>query len=284
MICDAHVHVGTPGNGDIPPEASPRFVAGMLKTCGVGEFIYSSLDAQMGAPFEVVERAAIETRDAFGPGAHAFLWLAGHYYDADPDLKALDSGIWEGLKLHEKETAWVKERPRDLERILRILEERGLPIQIHAGEDDGCRPCDLLPFFRRHPRLRADFSHCRPVADAIRALRECPWLFADTAFMPPEKYAALVAAGVADRVMFGTDFPAHLSYYEGTAGELYRNDLDGAREYGYSEAVMSGNFRRFLRGTEEAGMRRERAAEDGARMTRAFGNHKRGVGDEWRES
>lgn len=197
---------------------------------------------------EVVEREALETKDAFGAGAHAFLWLTGRYYDADPNMKALDSGIWEGVKLHERETAWVKERPRDFERILCILEEHGLPLQIHGGEDEGCRPSDLLPFFRRHPRLRADISHCRPLDDAIRALKECPWLFADTAFMPPEKYAALEVAGVNDRVMFGTDFPAHLSYYEGTPEELYRNDIEGAREYGYSEAVMSGNFRRFLLG------------------------------------
>ncbi len=246
MICDAHVHVGTPGNGDIPPEASPRFVANLLKTCGVRAFIFSSLDAQMGVPFEVVKRSAMETREAFGEGAHAFLWLTGWYYDADPDLKALDNGIWEGVKLHERETAWVKGRPKDLERILCILEERGIPIQVHGGEDAGCRPSDLLPFFLKHPGLRADLSHCRPMAGTIRALQECPWLFADTAFMPPENYTALATAGVVDRVMFGTDFPAHLSFYEGTAEELYRNNLEGAREYGYSEAVMSGNFRRFI--------------------------------------
>ena len=248
MICDAHVHVGTPGIGDIPPEASPRFVAGLLKTCSVEEFIFSSLGAQMGTPFEAVERDAVETRKAFGAGAHAFLWLTGRFYDADQGLKALDSGIWEGVKLHERETPWVEERPKDFERILCILEERSLPIQVHAGEDEGCRPGDLVPFFQRHPRLRADISHCRPLADAIRVLKECPWLFADTSFMPPEKYAALMAAGVADRVMFGTDFPTHVVCYEGKAEELYRNDLEGAREYGYSEAVMSGNFRRFLSG------------------------------------
>jgi predicted TIM-barrel fold metal-dependent hydrolase len=246
MICDAHVHVGTAPDGALPAEASPRFVAGLLKTCGIAEFVFSSLGAQMGQPLSRIERDAAETREAFGAGAHAFLWLTGRFFDADPGLKALDSGIWEGVKLHEKETPWVKERPGDLERILRILEERGLPVQLHAGEDDGCRPRDLLPFVRRHPRLRADLSHCRPLGDAIRALLECPWLFADTAFMPPENYPALAAAGVADRVMFGTDFPAHVAFYGGTAGELYRHDLEAALGQGWSEDVMSGTFRRFL--------------------------------------
>lgn len=246
MICDAHVHVGTPGLGDIPQEASPRFVADLLRKCGVREFLFSSLSAQFGASIGEIGQEATEVNKAFGDGAHAFLWLVGRYYDADPKLGTLDSGVWEGVKLHGKETPWVKERPRDFDRILAICEERGVPVQIHAGDDAGCRPCDILPFVMRHPRLRADIAHCRPLGDAIRCLRECPRLFADTSFMPPENYAALAAAGVADRVMFGTDYPAHVQFYEGAAENLYRNDIEGAREYGYSEAVMSGNFHRFL--------------------------------------
>ncbi len=248
MICDVHVHVGHPGGGRLPPEASPGFVAGLLKTCGVDEFIFSSLDSQLGAPFGVVEREAVETKAAFGEGAHAFLWLTGRFFDADPELKMLDSGLWEGVKLHGKETPWLEDRPGDLERILSVLEERGLPVQFHAGEDAGCRPRELLPFVRRHPGLRADFAHCRPCGEAIRCLREWPPLFADTSFMAPELYPQFVAAGVADRLMFGTDFPAHAARYEGNPGELYGNDVAGAREYGYSDAVMHGNFHRFLHG------------------------------------
>ncbi len=248
MICDGHVHVGTPGVGDIPPEASPRFVADMLLKYHVAEFIFSSLSAQFGASLEVLEREAHETKDSFGDGAHAFLWLTGSLYEADPDLKALESGLWDGVKLHGKETSWATERPKQLERIVAICEDRSFPIQFHTGEDEGSLPHEILPFVMRHPRLRADFAHCRPLGDAIRCLRECPWLFADTSFMPPENYAALVNAGVSDRVMFGTDFPTHVQFYEGTARELYANDLEGSREYDYSEAVMSGNFFRFLRG------------------------------------
>ncbi len=248
MICDAHIHVGTPGLGDIPFEASPRFIADLLRKSGVGEFVFSSLSAQFGTLLKVLEREARETRGLFGEGAHPFLWLTGDIYDADPNLMALESGLWEGVKLHEGETPWVVERPADLDRVLGILEERCLPVQFHTGEDLGCHPCELLPFVKKHPKLRVDFSHCRPLNETIRCLRECPMLFTDTSFMPPENYAALVSAGVSDRVMFGTDFPGHVKFYEGKSGELYRNDIEGAVEYGYSEAVMAGNFFRFLRG------------------------------------
>ena len=255
MICDAHVHVGQLGDTRTKRNFPPEEIAAILKRQGVAEFIFSSMNAQAGRPFDVVERDAVETKAVFGPGAHAFYWLAGRFYDADPEIKALDSGIWEGVKLHELETPWVKERPGDLDRILSILEERGIPVQFHTGEDKGCYPHELLPFAKRHPRLRIDFAHCRPVRETIDCLKDCPNLFTDTAFLLPEHYPELVAAGVEDRVMFGTDLPIQAGFYEGTIDELYRNDLEGAREYGYSEAVMSGNFRRFLGGVGEGGGR-----------------------------
>lgn len=245
-ICDAHVHVGDIGDDRSVKDFKAAEIAEILKRQGVDEFIFSSMNAQKGLPFETIERDAIETKAAFGPGAHAFYWLAGRFYDADPEIKTLDSGLWKGVKLHELETPWVKKRPKDLDRILSLLEERGVPVQFHTGEDQGCYPQELLPFVKRHPRLRVDFAHCRPVAETIECLKECPNLFTDTAFMLPESYPELVAAGVEDRVMFGTDLPLQAGFYKGTIDELYANDLEGAREYGYSEAVMSGNFFRFL--------------------------------------
>ena len=93
MICDAHVHVGDLGDDRTAREFKPAEIAAVLKRHGVDEFIFSSMNAQKGLPFDVIERDAVETKAAFGAGAHAFYWLAGRFYDADPDLKALDSGI-----------------------------------------------------------------------------------------------------------------------------------------------------------------------------------------------
>ena len=143
MICDAHVHVGTFGFEDIPPEASPRFVADLLCKCQVSEFIFSSLSAQCNASIKDIECEARATKKAFGDGAHAFLWLTGRFYDADPELKVLDSRIWEGVKLHEKEMPWIKERPDDFDRILSILEERCVPDEVLSEESDSrhATPC-----------------------------------------------------------------------------------------------------------------------------------------------
>ena len=175
------------------------------------------------------------------------------WYDDDPDFKILDRGLFEGVKIHELETPWVKERPKDLDRILSVLEERDVPVQFHAGEDAGCIPHELLPFAKRHPNLRIDFAHCRPYKEMIECLKECPNLFTDTAFMLPEHYPELVAAGVERQVLFGTDLPIQAGFYNWADTEVaktleyfYRKELADIRAVGYSEVVMSGNFKRYL--------------------------------------
>jgi len=260
MICDAHIHVGwyyrmtdatTFDRSDFYYE--PKVAADVLKRCGVDEFIFSSISCQRHVTIADVEREARETQAAFGTGAHPFYWVTGPFYDDDPDFKVLDKGLFEGVKIHELETPWVKERPKDLDRILSVLEERNVPVQFHSGEDQGCYPHEMLPFAERHPKLRIVFAHCRPYKEMIDCLKECPNLFTDTAFMPPEYYAEIVAAGVESQVLFGSDLPIQGGFYEwadtNVAKSLecfYRKELVDVHAAGYSEAVMSGNFKRFL--------------------------------------
>lgn len=250
-ICDAHVHVGA--FRDLRWEEryySPEEIAGVLKAAGVEEFIFSSISAQRGVGVGQLIEEAERTKAAFGEGAHAFLWTTKRNWDADRDFKILDSGLWSGVKLHELETPWVKEFPNELERALSVLEERGVPVQFHTGEDRGCYPREVLQYVKRHPGLRVDFAHCRPCEETIECMKECGNLWTDTAFMPSGRMAALEAAGVADRVMFGTDLPIQGAYAEGGVAELYAKELDAAKAAGYSAEVMGGNFRRFLGGGE----------------------------------
>jgi hypothetical protein len=260
LICDSHIHVGryyrltnpeTFDRSDFYYE--PRVIAETLKCCGVDEFIFSSISCQRHVSIADIEREACETQAAFGPGAHPFYWVTGPFYDDDPDFKILDNGLFEGVKIHELETPWVKERPKDLDRILSVLEERDVPVQFHAGEDAGCFPHELLPFAKRHPNLRIDFAHCRPYKEMIECLKECPNLFTDTAFMLPEHYSELVAAGVERQVLFGTDLPIQAGFYawaEDDVGKalehFYRKELGAVQATGYSKDVMSLNFKRYL--------------------------------------
>lgn len=261
MVCDAHIHVGQYYRMEDPETFvrheyyyAPELIAKVLEECDVGEFIFSSLTCQCDAQLEVIEREARQVQASFGSGAHPFLWLTGSFYDADRGLTMLDNPLWEGVKIHELETPWVKERPKDLDRILSILEERGLPVQFHAGEDDGCHPHQLLPFARRHGGVRIDLAHCRPYREMIECLKQCTNLFTDTAFMPAEYYPDLVSENVEGQVMFGTDLPIQAGFYKWplrdvtkTLSSFYNNELSAVKAAGYSEKVMSENFKRYLK-------------------------------------
>ena len=248
MICDAHVHVGyfQRKGHDRPFYYTPKRVSSILKRCGVEEFIFSSSSSHFGVTdIESLHNEAAETKKEFGRGAHAFCWLSGPMFEADRGLTFLDRGIYDGVKLHELETRWST-RPKDLDYILSVLEERDVPVQFHTGEDPGCYPGDYLPYVKKHPKLRVDFAHCRPGQATIDAMKECPNLYTDTAFMPPERIELLEANGVADRVMFGTDLPVMQCYYDVQLTAYYRKVLKEFLKIA-SDGIMAGNFRKFLR-------------------------------------
>ena len=126
MICDAHVHIGYyPRKGyDRPFYYSPRRIAGILDRCGIDEFIVSSTCAQMEeiGIADIVHEAR-ELKRLAGNRAHVFFWLSGHLYDQDPEMGWLESGVFEGIKLHEGETPWMKCRKKALRKILLAASE-----------------------------------------------------------------------------------------------------------------------------------------------------------------
>lgn len=248
MICDAHVHVGyfARRGYDKPFYYTPKRVTSILKRFEVSDFIFSSSSSHFGeTDIEALHNEARETKKEFGAGAHAFCWIAGFMFEKDRQLSFLDNGVYEGVKLHHLETPWST-RPKDLNYILDILEERDIPVQFHIGQDIGCFPGDYLPFVKSHPGLRVDFAHCRPGQDTIDAMKECPNLYTDTAFMPPERIEMLEANGVADRVMFGTDLPVMQAYYDVGLTDYYRKIVKDFEKLA-SDGIMFGNFKKFLR-------------------------------------
>ena len=52
-----------------------------------------------------------------GTRAKIFHWLSGAFYEKDPNLTALETGLFDGIKLHELEGHWVEKRPEALRRV-----------------------------------------------------------------------------------------------------------------------------------------------------------------------
>jgi hypothetical protein len=255
MICDAHVHVGyyERFGRDEPFYWSPRRVVGVLRWCGVGEFIVSSTNAQIaGIAKEDILREAHEMRLRAGPDAHQFYWLSGRLYDEDPSLSFLNTGLFEGLKLHELETPWMQQRERALLRILSIAAERGLPVQMHCAPCAGCSADELATLAARFPTVRFDFAHFKPADETIAVMERCPNIFADVATFEESDYEVLpeVPSHVTKRLLFGTDFPALHSRTAVGLSAWYRTRMRNFGRYFDAERAAQA-FRHFLSGTTE---------------------------------
>jgi len=260
MMFDAHVHVGyysRKGRRE-PWYYSPRRILGILKRCGVEQCIVSSTCAQVDSiEVEDLNREAREIAGLAEARAHVFLWVSSRLLKADPQLVVLDvrrghipratasrvavatgvsprptEALYGGVKLHELETPWMRERAEDLERILKIADARGLPVQMHAGASGVMKPKALMALAKRFPKIRFDFAHCRPMDEMAEVMAECPNVWTDTAFMALDDFERLNRYDWHGRLMFGTDLPVWQAYEPCGLTKRYREYVEAFRRTG----------------------------------------------------
>ena len=251
MLCDAHVHVGyfSRKGYDKPFYYSPRRVVGVLNRCGVDEFIVSSTCAQVeGIGIKEIIREAKEVKRLAGCRAHISFWLSGRLYDEDPGMRWLDSGLFEGLKLHDGETPWMQRRQKDLRSILSVAEERGLPVIFHSGPVDGCRPVELVAMANEFPDIRFNFAYCRPMGEMAKVIADCPNVWTDTAYMALDEFPRLRDYDWHDRLMFGTDLPVWQSHDDVGLTKRYREYVCAFRATRLEEDAGKA-FRKFCQGS-----------------------------------
>lgn len=223
-MIDAHVHVGWFSRKKTGLHYySPRRVVGILDRCGVDAFIVSSTTAQaVGAKIDDVLNEAEEIRRIAGCRARIFYWLSGQFYAMDQSLGVLDTGIFDGIKLHEGEGHWVEHRWADLMRILSLVERRRLPVQFHSGPGKFCSPNTLMQFAQRFPGIHFDFAHCRPMDEMARVMALCPNVWTDVAYMDLRGMVELMGYTWFDRLMFGSDVPVWQAHDEVLLTRRYR--------------------------------------------------------------
>ena len=253
MVFDAHVHVGyfprrdgkaTPGGG-AAYYYSPARVMRYMRWAGADEFLFSSTNACWDEHAEAMHPEAAELLRLARLGrvkAHPLFWVSWAYLAWDPDLAKMPS-LYEGLKLHGGEAHWTG-HPAELRRVLAIARERKLPVQIHTSNDEENGCAAYLPYCREFPELRIDLAHGHRVADAVRALGKCPNVWVDTSFMTLAEIGQAFAAAP-ERVMYGSDFPAPLRFYDGSCTIYMRNRIREQRAIG-GERLLHENARKFL--------------------------------------
>ena len=248
MLSDAHVHVGyySREGREEPFYYSPRRVAGVLNRCGVDEFIVSSTCAQVaGIGTADIVREAREMKRIAGDRAHVFFWLSGRRYDEDKAMAWFESGLFEGIKLHEGETAWMRQRRGDLRKVLSFAADNGLPVMFHSGPNEGNRPLELAAVAKEFPSARFNFAHCRPMAEMAKVIAACPNVWTDTAYMAFDEFPKLRDYDWRGRLMFGTDLPVWQAHDDCGLAERYREYLRAFRATGL-EAATNVAFRGFV--------------------------------------
>ncbi len=244
---DAHVHMGYfPRLGkEEPYYYSPRRIFGALNRAGVEEFIVSSTNAIWDIEGAAMHAEAREMKRIAGQRAHIFFWVSLRYLERDPDLTRLPENLYEGVKIHGGESAWLH-HPKQLERVLSIARERSFPVQIHTGmNDNGVINTigEYLPYCRRFPELSIDLAHGRPHEDVPAILAELPHVYVDTAFVSPESVYKWLDSGADEhRIMFGSDIPAP-QRYESISISAY---LRCERLRYSSQNILMNNAKRFL--------------------------------------
>lgn len=223
-MVDAHVHLGWfAGKATGLRYYSPRRILGVLDRCGVASFVISSTTAQaIGATIDGVISEAREMRRLAGARAKIFYWLSGAFYEKDPELTVLETGLFNGIKLHEREGHWVEKRPEALRRVLRVSAKRDLPVQFHSGLDEPCSPRALAAYAREFPMVRFDFAHCRPMDEVAEVVAACPNVWTDTAYMDEAHMAKLSSYDWHNRLMFGSDLPVWQAYEDVSLTKRYR--------------------------------------------------------------
>ena len=176
--------------------------------------------------------------------------LGRHLYDEDSAMKWIVTGLFDGIKLHEGETPWVKCRKIALRKILSVASERNLPVMFHAGEDAGCRPSKLAKVAREYPNVRFNFAHCRPMDEMAKVIADCPNVWTDTAYMAIGEFPKLCDYDWHGRLMFGTDLPVWQANERVGLTKRYREYLRAFRETGL-EAAADAAFRNFACGGEK---------------------------------
>ena len=236
-MIDAHVHLGWYSRKKTGLHYySPRRILGVLDRCGVGEFIVSSTTAQaIGATIDGVVNEAREMRRLAGKRAKIFYWLSGAFSEKDPNLAALETGLFDGIKLHELEGHWVEKRPEALRRVLRIAQERGSPVQFHSGPGEFCSSRVLARFAQEFPAVRFDFAHCRPTDEMADVVAACPNVWTDTAFMDANGMRKLSRYDWHGRLMFGSDVPTWQARGEMSLTRRLRELLDDFERTGLEE-------------------------------------------------
>jgi hypothetical protein len=242
---DIHVHIGQFADAYYEPLA----VIDIVMASGMEGLSFSSTTSckddvhyrEVEKEITLVYAGAAYSSETIRP----FLWFTPDYIRQGVSAESACGGIpYKGIKIHPLANSWNLEdlKHRDaLHRLFDYAALNALPVLIHTGESGVDSPDRFERFFGAYPCVQIILAHGRPAETTVAMLRKYPNLYCDTAFAPEERFARIVEAGFASRIILGSDFPITHYFrtkYPGDNEELsispkeqYAKDVAQMKEY-----------------------------------------------------
>ena len=209
LIFDSHVHMGQYFDDYYTP---PRILR-TLRLAGITHFAYSSTSTVVSDDPDFLLEERVAMHELSEGRAKPVLWVSHDMLKQSSDLSLYMSdagGKICGLKIHGVSEKWLP-NGRELQRVFKIAQERGLFVKIHTGERENCEAGMYGKICTKFPEVQVVLAHGRPIGQAIDVLRDCFNAFVDTSFMPHSHFQQLMAVArqesFTDRILFGSDTP-----------------------------------------------------------------------------
>jgi predicted TIM-barrel fold metal-dependent hydrolase len=219
-IVDAHVHTGYP-NVFYSPEVDAASLLRRMDQFGIQYAVnLCSMRGLLDTSLAALRAAQSDFESSDGR-----LFYCG-FYDprrAEDNLKVLGQACqapgFKGIKIHPSLNKVPADDPR-YDAVWRFAADHELPIVAHTWSVSTYNPVQVLstpdkfePFVRRYPQVRLVLGHSGGRGggrlEAIRLGRSYPNVFLDSSgdIYCLGYFESLAREGLADRVLFGTDYP-----------------------------------------------------------------------------
>lgn len=219
MLTDIHIHTGN-FNGGL--YFSPEEISLSMKALNVERYYFSSTSTG-NLPFREVRREIESLVEMSHGRAIPFLWVSPGMLRHSRDLRPYFFRDFAGIKIHGLQ-GW-NPHGKEIRRAVSIAGDKNLPVMLHTGEHEICRAGAYMNLCREFGGVRIILAHGRPIDECISVMKECPNVFADTAFMPVNNIVRLRGEGLITRVLWGTDFPVMRYFYDTPPEDYYRQKI-----------------------------------------------------------
>lgn len=260
QMFDSHVHVGTVFGA--PGCRRRRFdvdqVARWLTDLGLAGYAVSSTTTSFDPDGSVDEMRQIV--DLLQDRVIPLLWLTPAMLSGRRLGSYLSALNWRGIKIHPLADRWDLEAPATM-RLFRLAAERDLPVLMHTGWTTESNAGLARAACHQFPAVRLVLGHGRPIEETLSMLGDFENVRVDTAYMSIEDIRKIVVAGMADRILYGSDFPLDACYYSRMSiKSKYKHRVaDLVRSFGVDNVLAwsTSNFRAVFPSCRTARVRPE---------------------------